>query len=338
MAVYLCGASIDENGRATGGKAGDQTGREVRRIAWYLYGGAAWSYVIRLDDAAAAEKLATAAEQGAANNNIGYDQSNRNDLFLKIRNGAKMGNVALTETDCTAFAATCAFVAGASGSVLFDGNNLPYSGNFDSKLLKACKCKKLTASKYLNNSNYLKRGDILVKAGHHAEVVVSNGAKADAPAPKPEPKPEPVICCIQAAYNGTDAQRWQVVPVGGGFVKIVNASGLCLDVTGGSTKAVKDGRTVSLHKDNGTDAQRWKLIDCLDSVMIASALNEDFVLDNSGGTVGARSYVRLYHRQTKPANQWAQCWHLLNAFDGSTAIVNAKSLYALDSNPTNIQL
>ena len=35
----LCGyASIDERGKISGGKAGDQTGREVKTAPWYSFG------------------------------------------------------------------------------------------------------------------------------------------------------------------------------------------------------------------------------------------------------------------------------------------------------------
>ena len=35
--VYVGGASIDENGHAHGGKAGNQTGRELRKQKWYKH-------------------------------------------------------------------------------------------------------------------------------------------------------------------------------------------------------------------------------------------------------------------------------------------------------------
>ena len=37
MAVYVASARIDENGKAHGGKAGDQTGKEVSSQVWYDY-------------------------------------------------------------------------------------------------------------------------------------------------------------------------------------------------------------------------------------------------------------------------------------------------------------
>ena len=37
MAVYVASARIDENGKAYGGKAGDQNGKEVSSQVWYDY-------------------------------------------------------------------------------------------------------------------------------------------------------------------------------------------------------------------------------------------------------------------------------------------------------------
>ncbi len=37
MSVMLGSARIDENGKASGGQAGDQTGKEVSTQKWYLH-------------------------------------------------------------------------------------------------------------------------------------------------------------------------------------------------------------------------------------------------------------------------------------------------------------
>ena len=78
MAVKIGHASIDENGRASGGATGDQTGKEVCTRTWYNKG---WICVIRPKRKAIAEKIARAMEQACANNNIGYDQYQRTTLF-----------------------------------------------------------------------------------------------------------------------------------------------------------------------------------------------------------------------------------------------------------------
>ena len=176
MTVYLCGASGSETGGISGA-AGDQTGKEVRKTKWYQYS-PKWTYVIRATERQKAEWIAQAAEQGAANDHIGYDQGNRNDLLTKLLKYGSMKAISVnTETDCTAFAACCMIQAGFPKAKLYSGGNLPYSKNFDTKALSCKGIEKLTDSKYLNGSDYLRRGDILVCYGHHAEVVVSNGSK-----------------------------------------------------------------------------------------------------------------------------------------------------------------
>ena len=70
-------ASIDEHGKISGGNAGDQTGKEVCIRSYYSRN---WTYVLRCKDSKIAEKMAIACEQGCNNNNIGYDQSQRNTL------------------------------------------------------------------------------------------------------------------------------------------------------------------------------------------------------------------------------------------------------------------
>jgi len=58
--------------------------------------------------------------------------------------------------------------------------------------------------------------------------------------------------------NGTSAQRWEIIDVGGGYYKLVaQCSGKCLDV---NQAADTDGANVQQWDDNGTDAQKWKFI------------------------------------------------------------------------------
>ena len=60
MAVKVGSARIDENGRAHGGKAGDQTGKELSVQSWYRHS-KGWR-VLRCTDSAKAEKIAAAME------------------------------------------------------------------------------------------------------------------------------------------------------------------------------------------------------------------------------------------------------------------------------------
>ena len=168
MAVIIGHASIDERGKASGGAAGDQTGREVCTRGWYAKG---WNKVIRAKDAAIAEKIAHAMEQACANNHIGYDQGQRTTLFtLAQKVGWDLSKITKNcETDCSALVSVCVNAAGVSVSKDI------YTGNEAAALKNTGKFKVLTESKYLTTDANLKRGDILLKEGSHTAVVLSNG-------------------------------------------------------------------------------------------------------------------------------------------------------------------
>ncbi len=177
MSVTIGHASIDERGKASGGRAGDQTGREVCTRSWYSKG---WKYCLRPKSAAMAERMAKACEQGCANNKIGYDQSQRNTLhYYAKRCGYNLSIInTKCETDCSAFMTVCALAGGVS--------ELEYSGNAPTTSTMVDKFRAtgaftvLTDSKYLTGDAYLKRGDILVRPGSHTVMVLSNGSKAGA--------------------------------------------------------------------------------------------------------------------------------------------------------------
>ena len=79
MSVKIGSARIDENGKARGGKAGDQTGREVSTQNWYKHS-KGWR-VFRAKNSGVAEKIAWDMQAACDNNNIGYDQEQRNTLY-----------------------------------------------------------------------------------------------------------------------------------------------------------------------------------------------------------------------------------------------------------------
>ena len=74
-------ASINEKGTATGGKTGDQTGREITTRAYYepTYkdGKNGWDVVLRYPDPVLADEYTTKAEQIAKDDAHGYDQIHR---------------------------------------------------------------------------------------------------------------------------------------------------------------------------------------------------------------------------------------------------------------------
>ena len=170
MSVIIGHASIDERGKANSGAAGDQTGKEVYTRTWYSK---PWHTVFRPKSPEIAEKIAKAMEQACANNNIGYDQYQRTTLFeLAQDKNWDISKVAKKcETDCSALVSVCCNAAGIKVSKDM------YTGNEKSVLTGTGKFTIYTASKYVNSSDYLLRGDVLLGTGHTA-VVLSDGAKA----------------------------------------------------------------------------------------------------------------------------------------------------------------
>lgn len=175
MSVIIGHSSIDENGRAYNGTAGDQTAKEVCTRTWY---NKSWDYVLRPTDSTIAEKMAKACEQACANNKIGYDQWQRNTLYTQ----AKKVNYDLSkittacECDCSSLMCICAICAGISADYFYIGGNMRTTSTMKSAFQKTGKFEILTDKKYLNSDTYLKRGDILVKAGSHTVMVLSNGS------------------------------------------------------------------------------------------------------------------------------------------------------------------
>ena len=172
MSVKIGHASIDENKKAHGGKAGDQTGKEVFTRSWYSH---PWVYVIRAKDSKAREKIAKAMEQACANNNIGYDQYQRTTLFALAKEKAwDISKVAKKcECDCSSLVAVCVNAAGISVSKDI------YTGNQKSALANTGKFDIYTDAKYTKSDAYLMRGDILLGNGHTA-IVLSDGSKVSA--------------------------------------------------------------------------------------------------------------------------------------------------------------
>ena len=82
MSVLIGHASIDERGKAYGGAAGDQSGREVCVRSWYAR---PWTVLLRPTCAATAERMAAFCEGVCRNDNVGYDQYQRNTLRTAAR-------------------------------------------------------------------------------------------------------------------------------------------------------------------------------------------------------------------------------------------------------------
>lgn len=172
MTVYVASARIDENGEAHGGKAGDQTGKEVSSQVWYEHD-KGW-VLLRCRDPDKRKKIAKCMRDAYVNEYIGYDQYQRDTLYEAVK-GNKFDVNTLeksVETDCSALVRVCVCYAGIdcpNFRTTDQAKVLTNTGWFD----------KLTENKYVKQPDYLLEGDILVtKTQGHTVVVLNNGAKA----------------------------------------------------------------------------------------------------------------------------------------------------------------
>lgn len=196
--VYIGNAVGDENGKASGGEAGDQNGKEAKIQPWYS-NKKGW-VVLRPRDPQIAEKLAYDMQAACDNKMIGYDQKERNTLQEIARKyNYDCAKVDIPcECDCSALVRVCCWYAG------IKVGHFNTAGEVDA-LMKTGKFEKLTDAKYTEQSEYLKKGDILVtKVKGHTAIVLNDGDKASKTAPivdqpaKPSPaEPKPSIVKIK---------------------------------------------------------------------------------------------------------------------------------------------
>lgn len=173
MAVLIGHASIDERGKAKGGLAGDQTSKEVCTRNWYNKG---WDAVLRPTSQALAENSARICEQICACEMVGYDQNERNTLWKEYLATLRYIPIKKVECDCSSLMTYCAILGGANVEY---GSNAPTTRTMVKKFSQNGSYEVLRDEKYLTSSDYLKRGDILVKEGSHTVMVLSDGAKAN---------------------------------------------------------------------------------------------------------------------------------------------------------------
>ena len=169
MSVLIGSARIDENGNDHGGAAGDQNKQEVCTERWYKHS-QGW-VVIRAKNKNVRRWIADAMEYACANDNIGYDQYQRDTLFNEaMAVGFDVRKIDKpVECDCSSLVKTCVAYAGILCGDFYTGNEvtvLKGTGHFDI----------LTDIKYTTTDRNLMRGDILVtKTKGHTVVVLEDG-------------------------------------------------------------------------------------------------------------------------------------------------------------------
>lgn len=172
MAVYVASARIDENGNAHGGKAGDQTGKEVSSQKWYEHD-KGW-VVLRCKDAEKRKRIAKCMRDAYVNDLIGYDQYQRDTLYNAVKDKGFDVNTLekAVECDCSSLVRVCVCYAG------IDCPNFRTT-NQPSVLVNTGYFVKLTDAKYTKSPDCLLEGDILcTKTQGHTVVVLNDGEKA----------------------------------------------------------------------------------------------------------------------------------------------------------------
>lgn len=171
MSVRVGSARVDENGKLTGGEAGDQTGTEVSTQAYYMHS-KGW-YLLRPKDVSVANAIANAMQNACDNDNIGYCQGHRTTVITQLKKYGSMVAIAeKTEADCSSLVRGCCIEAGFDPGNFTTANEataLANTGKFESKV-------SVTSSTTLYN------GDILVtKTKGHTVVVVSGNPRIGIP-------------------------------------------------------------------------------------------------------------------------------------------------------------
>ena len=172
MSIKIGHASADERRKASGGKAGDQTGGEVCVRTWYS---SPWDCVLRPKSPEVAEASARAMEAACTNPHIGYDQSARNTLY-NYALAAKFDLAAIEdncECDCSSLVHVCVIAAGVPLTYSVNGHT---TWTIAAALVGSGAYEKLTEDKYLASDAFLKRGDILLNTDAHVAMALENGA------------------------------------------------------------------------------------------------------------------------------------------------------------------
>ena len=164
MALLIGAACSNENTEITGGKAGDQTGREVRINTFY--DGQVWQIIFRCKDKAKAKLIGQYMKDACLNDNIGYDTGKTRyscwDLAIplhSLKDIAKPCN-----TDCSQLMCICVNLAG------IPLDKYLWTAIEESLLMSTGMFIKITDQNMLRG-NGLQVGDILWRSGHTAIVV-----------------------------------------------------------------------------------------------------------------------------------------------------------------------
>ena len=173
--IKVGSARIDENGNATHGRPGDQTGKEVAIEPYYSHR-QGW-YMLRAKDVQVAKKLAQAMREGCANDNIGYSQSDRYGVINYLKTYGSIAKISVkTNADCSSLVRACCVQAGITVGDFNTASEvavLERTGAFNKAVV-------------VTPSTKLQVGDILItrSKGHTVIVTESNYKRETQPKPR----------------------------------------------------------------------------------------------------------------------------------------------------------
>lgn len=168
----------DERGKYIGGQAGDQSGTEWYLRTWY---NRPWNCILRHPDSNVREKIAELATKAAQNDNIGYDQGERNTYWNElVKAGYDPAKIKIKcEADCSsgvmANIKAVGFLLGMEQLKSVTITSTHYMRN----MLRNAGFQVLTDAKYLTSANYLERGDILLNDNAHTATNLEKGCYAN---------------------------------------------------------------------------------------------------------------------------------------------------------------
>lgn len=172
----------DENGKYSGGKAGDQTGHEWEIRTWY---NRPWNCVLRYSDPTVGEDIALLATHAALNDLIGYDQGERLTFWNALSKAKDYDPANITEAcedDCSSGVSGIAKAVGYRKGIKALQDIPAYLTTWGMRdAFRKAGFEVLTDSKYLMSDAYLRPGDVLLNDSAHTAINVGSGALASSP-------------------------------------------------------------------------------------------------------------------------------------------------------------
>lgn len=170
MSVRIGHASINERGTVSGGRAGDQTGKEVCVRNWY---NKPWNVMLICKDKALAKRAAEYMKAICDDDDFGYCQTHRGSGYLAIVNaGGNVSKAAPSEFDCSSLVASCYKLAGLNVSTGLTTRSIRKA------FLDTGKFEVYTDAAHIGTDNYAEPGAVYLREGHHVVMALDYGAKS----------------------------------------------------------------------------------------------------------------------------------------------------------------